>query len=329
MKKIMLFLLFCTTLFAQEFALKKVYSIADSKNFYFSAINHCLMFNNKLYVSDKKNAAVYEFDQNGKLLRTIGRKGKGPGEFVEGPTVMLAKGDTLLVVDNSPGAYNINYFNKEMKYIRKASFKTSISAMAFINNSFYVVGYPTSEIFLKIPYFTQNDVNFKNSTKINLQGEDPNPVRNSLFISPSKTNYFILTYTFKNRIHVYKDGKFVKEFTVAGLPKEIPEAINERMLETNKKIPGKTKKEIEFLSTDITEQMFVAGLIDEQNRLFLQPRKKLTNDKPTVFVYNVNGDKLGTITFNEDERILYAGKDELYTASNTYTTLNKYKIVKK
>ena len=103
MKKIMLFLLFCTTLFAQEFALKKVYSIADSKNFYFGSIENCLIFNNKLYVSDTRKATIYEFDQNGKFIRNIGRKGRGPGEFATGPMVMLAKGDTLLVVDNSPG----------------------------------------------------------------------------------------------------------------------------------------------------------------------------------------------------------------------------------
>ena len=326
MKKIMLFLLFCTTLFAQEFTLKKEYSITESKNFFFGAIENCLIFNNKLYVSDTKKVTIYEFDKNGKFIRNIGRKGRGPGEFAAGPMVMLAKGDTLLVVDNSPGLFAINYFNKEMKYIKKVYFKNSIRGMTFLNNSYYVVGFPSTEIFLKLPFFTQNDINFKNGMKMNLPGEDKNPIRNGLFISSSKTNYFILTYNFKNKIQVYKDGKFVKEFAFAGLPKETPEVIDKERLAVF--MQTRSKRDAELLSTDITEQIFCAGIIDEQNRIFLQPRKEYTSNKPTVFVYNVNGDKLAVITaLGDDERILYAEKGELYTKSKTFTTLNKYKIV--
>ena len=117
-----------------------------------------------------------------------------------------------------------------MKYIKKVYFKNSIRGMTFLNNSYYVVGFPSTEIFLKLPFFTQNDINFKNSIKMNLPGEDKNPIRNGLFISPSKTKYFILTYNFKNKIQVYEDGKFVKEFAVAGLPKETPEVIDKERL---------------------------------------------------------------------------------------------------
>ena len=326
MKKIMLFLLFCTTLFAQEFALKKVYSIADSKNFYLGSIGQCVKFNNKLYISDLKNATIFEFNQDGKLIRNIGRKGGGPGEFLDAPTYMFVKGDTLLVLDNYMAECTINYFNKNMKFVKAVRFKSWIRTMAYLNNCFYIVGYPNSEILLKQPLFSKNDINFKNRTKINLPGEDINPIRNGLSISSSKTNYFILTYKHKNKIQIYKDGMYVKEFSVPELPKETPNVINKVMLEMNKN--KRSKREAELLSTDITEQIFSEGVLDEQNRIFLQPRKKYTNNKPTILVYNINGDKLGAITFDQDEIILYVDKDEMYTASNMYTKLNKYQIVK-
>lgn len=52
------------------------------------------------YVSDKGNSVVHEFAANGRRLRTFGRSGQGPGEFLV-PTAMAVSGDSLLIVNGS------------------------------------------------------------------------------------------------------------------------------------------------------------------------------------------------------------------------------------
>jgi len=51
-------------------------------------------------VSEALLQQVLVFDSTGRFLRTIGRKGRGPGEYGKAAYVVVGPGDTLLVVDN-------------------------------------------------------------------------------------------------------------------------------------------------------------------------------------------------------------------------------------
>lgn len=61
-----------------------------------------------LYVADMSNSHVLQFDARGNLIRTIGRKGQGPGEF-EGPGMngLVENGRTLAVFDVSSGRMHL------------------------------------------------------------------------------------------------------------------------------------------------------------------------------------------------------------------------------
>ncbi len=54
----------------------------------------------RFYVSDKGNIVVHEFAANGSRLRSFGRAGRGPGEFVI-PTALAMSGDSLLIVNGN------------------------------------------------------------------------------------------------------------------------------------------------------------------------------------------------------------------------------------
>jgi len=51
----------------------------------------------RLFVADAQEARIVEIGRDGKVVRTFGEKGQGPGEFVA-PGSMLVQGDTLLFV---------------------------------------------------------------------------------------------------------------------------------------------------------------------------------------------------------------------------------------
>lgn len=50
-----------------------------------------------LLIADPMNGKVLEFDRAGKFVRSIGRKGKGPGEF-KGPVTLVLLGDSAVAV---------------------------------------------------------------------------------------------------------------------------------------------------------------------------------------------------------------------------------------
>lgn len=60
----------------------EVNNIDKLKDFYFNEPNRILSINDNFYILDK-NSEIYKFDNNWKYLKKIGRKGKGPGEFID------------------------------------------------------------------------------------------------------------------------------------------------------------------------------------------------------------------------------------------------------
>jgi hypothetical protein len=53
----------------------------------------------RFYREDWKEYRVRVLDSSGKQLRTIGRQGRGPGEFVNGPSPIIGRGDTVYLFD--------------------------------------------------------------------------------------------------------------------------------------------------------------------------------------------------------------------------------------
>ncbi|MBN1272271.1 MAG: 6-bladed beta-propeller [Candidatus Aminicenantes bacterium] len=69
----------------------------DAPNEMFAQIRHIAVGdNNELYILDNKENHIKCFDENGSYIRTIGKKGKGPGEF-DNPSFIYFKSGELMV----------------------------------------------------------------------------------------------------------------------------------------------------------------------------------------------------------------------------------------
>ncbi|MCL5031299.1 MAG: 6-bladed beta-propeller [Bacteroidetes bacterium] len=55
----------------------------------------------QIYINDEINTCIHLYSSNGKFIRKIGRKGKGPGEFQYIWGIKITKGDSLVVYDGS------------------------------------------------------------------------------------------------------------------------------------------------------------------------------------------------------------------------------------
>lgn len=68
-----------------------------------------------IFISDQKWSHIFKFGPSGNFLKTIGRKGQGPGEFMN-PYCLTVTEDFLIVSDT--GARKIQVFDREGKYLK-------------------------------------------------------------------------------------------------------------------------------------------------------------------------------------------------------------------
>jgi len=75
-----------------------------------------LVYNNLLFISDWISVDIKVYKSTGELVRTIGKKGAGPGEFIDVRGGIAIQNDTLFVID--PALRRLNIFHIDGSYIR-------------------------------------------------------------------------------------------------------------------------------------------------------------------------------------------------------------------
>ena len=73
------------------------------------------------YVVEQEGCCIKKFDSNLKYIKTFGRFGKGPGEFIRPARIFIDKNDLIYVSDNMFSIINI--FDMEGKYLRNIKLK--------------------------------------------------------------------------------------------------------------------------------------------------------------------------------------------------------------
>ena len=87
-----------------------------------------------IYALDTKDICVKVYDRSGKFLRTIGRKGRGPGEFTNPYKIVIdGKNQYLVVHEPGIGFVVFDFEGKFIKNIHNADFK-SVHKVLFDSN---------------------------------------------------------------------------------------------------------------------------------------------------------------------------------------------------
>lgn len=88
-----------------------------------------------IYIYDSQDPAVKVFNPEGRLIRTIGRKGQGPGEFQSVSRVVCVPGKRLLTLDWDQN--RISLFTNEGSFIGSHNFQNSGFEIFFAADSFF------------------------------------------------------------------------------------------------------------------------------------------------------------------------------------------------
>ena len=88
-----------------------------------------------IYISDRQDYAIKVFDDRGRFVRAIGRKGEGPGEFQNITRVACLPEGRLLVMDW--GLTRVSLFSSDGTFIQSHNYQNTSFAVYLTADSFY------------------------------------------------------------------------------------------------------------------------------------------------------------------------------------------------
>jgi len=115
------------------FSVREIIPLETSEKFLINNINQIEICDEKIFVVDKKSTKLFIFNSNGQFLRQIGRRGKGPGEFLRMGSFAVNQDQDLIYITNS--LYCINVFNYEGKFIKTLGTKINPVAVGISNDN--------------------------------------------------------------------------------------------------------------------------------------------------------------------------------------------------
>ena len=100
---------------SQIIQIKEIFTIGtDEKELFYSIKDICIADDSTFYVADSKGFSVSKYNKDGTLIKRIGQRGQGPGEFSMEPFTVILVEDTLYVAD---GLGKIQLFNTKLEYL--------------------------------------------------------------------------------------------------------------------------------------------------------------------------------------------------------------------
>jgi len=171
-----------------------------------------------IYVLDSGNARIQKFDRDGRFIKTIGRRGQGPGEFRGAYYMDLDRDKNLIVADY--GARRIEIISPEGLPLKTIRFRNATSPrIRFLKRDLIVVGGLSSDLLTstikKLPKLFEA---MDRSGKTKLTFGDPKDYGdsntswfcNAFFFDKDEEDNICLSFKVQNRIEKFDpDGKLL------------------------------------------------------------------------------------------------------------------------
>ena len=278
-----------------------------------------------IYVSDMNAAHILVFDKNGKHIRTIGKKGQGPGETTRPLSICISPPDKLLVQD--VGQFCVHYFSLKGDFLEKHSTTTiganfgypKVDSKGNIIAGYLIFGKETKTYTAKFnselkPLFTVSSLPVVSkpsdgSSRAVFDFFELTRGTNMVWDITRNDNILWGHFT-KYEIHVFSpEGTHTKSILKANNPLKITEEEKERLLEES--VPGNSplRASVEFPNN---YPVFLIFTSDEEGRIFVQTYEKTQDrEKDYYDVFDSEGKFIAKIALKSRP---YAWKNKkLYT----------------
>lgn len=171
--------------------------------------------NRNIFILDSKMKSIYKYDDKGVLIKRIGKKGNGPGEFIGVSNFVLAN-DIILIPDHS--AKKINKFDLNGEFLSAKNLKKASSLpenLISLNDSL-LCGTQVIPVFSKEGIFFKIQLNLfdLNFNVLKIIEEKKIPFDPSKGLNPSKMEILFTVSKNKKEIAVAKNSSEIYKINV-------------------------------------------------------------------------------------------------------------------
>ncbi len=259
--------------------------------------------NGDVYVLDAMDYSLKKFDPSGQLVKRVGRKGQGPGEFIA-PRLLAASQHYLFTTDQS--FFGIQIFDKDLEFVARVPLGLPLSDIAAMSDEKLAV--------IPLTVMGAGKVKILSTQGRILQefeyaeSQDKLSLLNITDLEIGTEGYFYLAFSFKDRIEKWStSGQKIWTRSLM-LAQDVRE----------KKI-GQFSVPSDVLFKTITK--------DSAGRVYVLSGNLSQHPSRDVFVLNSSGDLLTIFTLPHASHCIYIDShDFLYCRANEGVTLKKYRM---
>jgi hypothetical protein len=347
-------LIFIINAFPQEktndnntYNLKKIGEISkpssENKDFFIKITGLCTDDNSNLYAVDSGWNAVFKFDSKDNYIRSFGRDGQGPGEFLGNSLncslgLSFGRDGKLYVLDNCNK--RISIFSPDGKFIRQLSTSVVPNDTAIVNSNGDI--YLLSKSGIKVVDCFNSNFKFKDyllefSSHLQFPLQKPfSTERNSSFVLRQPAAFDIIELVTKDDRLILISNFSLKVFVFGIHNQKLNEFdIEEKLFINDYRIKLKrAEKEFEKLIKNSKRKeklsMYVSAFkafLDKDDNLCLVC--SMNDGTPRIFRYKTNGLFLDTWTFPEKIDGWYIcsnNKGKIYATKDTLTKIGIYEF---
>jgi len=266
-----------------------------------------------LIVTDKLDYKIKQFDSNGKLLREIGKKGRGPSKF-SGPYVIAAGKKNIAVADfQSP---RVQMFSFDLTYIDEFYAPAPIINLAYDKND---------DLWIAMGVEDESESLVKVNKKgeviagIRLKNIRRDPFDNLFNFTILKDGTIIVVYACQNILEKWDiQGKFYCQKQIPGFPQKSGRIklhdSNQQRNNRNLLVPN--------------GMLFFKIASDTLNQVYMVGEDYSLKPLMDVFILNKDGDLTGLLELPRESNWIYIDAlQNLWSIEGNRKRIVKYKIL--
>jgi len=284
------------------------------ENYWFSSLNSLAVDDSgNIYTLDPKEIKIRIFDSNGKLLRTFGRQGQGPGEF-SGPGWMNVMPDGDLIVFDVLSR-RFTYLTLDGKFLKTVSTSTLPPGVVRIDKKGFIYQHKSRRGSKPIDELIKYDPSLNPVMKIHSfesirKSRAWNPFSKQYYFDVTKEGYLIWLLSSTYNIHVIDSkGNTLKRIVKDYDPVKVTDADKERLTKRYSPSGDPLRLKIEFPKY----YPAIAGLVsDDQGWIYTQTYEKDGQGGVYYDVFNQEGHYIARFSLPENERVVVIKKKKLY-----------------
>lgn len=281
----------------------------------------------KIFVLDSKRTLIRVFDRNGAYLKTIGRKGQGPGELQTPQHIFTTWKNEIMIEDHSPRQFV--FYSWDGEFLRNVSFVRVFIFTTGIDSEGNIIGIlQTQEPDGAVQVLNRYSPEFKylHTLGYPIKGKRGtyNFFKPWLRWSVFRGNHVIFSFSEKYELLIYDSrGKLVKKI----IKKYKPVKISEEELAYMRKVVRLPSTVRLIVPTHHTA--FQRFSVDDNDRIFVQTWERTKDGKGFVYdVFSPEGICIARVPLNGMPRVWK--HDKLYTIEvddDGYQYVVRYKVI--